>query len=332
MGILSQYARHLAFSGGPAPFRLPSTSPVSPLATALMQRLQGKEGVIIDFLTAVLAGGSVLLEDLPGVGKTTLAKTFAMLTNLKFSRLQCTPDLLPADVFGFSVYNAQSGSFTFRPGPVFCNVLLVDEINRASPRTQSSLLEAMAERQVTIEGVSHELAKPFIVLATQNPVGFQGTYPLPEAQLDRFLMHLKLDYPDADSELEMLMGSNQSSDSLSAILTEEELSAMQSTVSKVNVHRDLAEYIVQIVNATRTSERVQLGCSPRGTQMLYRAAQARSFIEGRAHVIPDDIQHVAPLVLGHRIVARRATREEHRYHASKRELIVELMSTIPVPV
>ncbi len=336
MGILSHSRTGLTTSAGyrlgQSKFKLPETCPVTPLANALMQRLQGKEDVIIDFLTAVLAGGSVLLEDLPGVGKTTLAKTFAMLTNLKFARLQCTPDLLPADVFGFSVYNAQSGSFTFRPGPVFCNVLLVDEVNRASPRTQSSLLEAMAERQVTIEGTSHELSKPFIVLATQNPVGFQGTYPLPEAQLDRFLMHLKLDYPDAPSELAMLLGSNQVTQTPTAILSEDELTRMQTAAAQVNVHRDLAEYIVQIVNATRTSERVQLGCSPRGTQMLYRAAQARAFIEGRMHAIPDDIQHVAPLVLAHRIVARRMGREEHRYHASKRELVMELISTIPVPV
>ncbi len=299
------------------------------LRTGLESVIRGKNDVITDFLTAVIAGGSILLEDLPGVGKTTLAKTFSQLVELPFQRLQCTPDLLPADVFGFSIYNAHESSFTFRPGPIFSNVLLVDEINRASPRTQSALLEAMAERQVTIEGSTRSLAEPFLVIATQNPSGFQGTFPLPEAQLDRFLFLLTMEYPDHENEIELLYQQDHAGRSISPVLTGAELMAIQQRVSEVEVHRDLADYAVRIVRATRSDERLHLGCSPRGAQMLFRAAQAAAFVAGRNHVLPDDVQHVAPLTLAHRIVASGRRLERHQ---DKRQIVNDLVAGIPVPV
>jgi MoxR-like ATPase len=314
-------------------FSIAADHPMSTVAEMLSRVLRGKEQVITDFLTAILAGGSILLEDLPGVGKTTLAKSFAKLVELKFDRLQCTPDLLPADVFGFSIFNAKESTFAFRPGPVFCNVLLVDEINRASPRTQSALLEAMAERQVTIEGESRALAEPFIVIATQNPSGYQGTYPLPEAQLDRFLFHLKVDYPDHDSEVDLLY--HQSSDptlELKPQISASELMSLQQQVQAIDVHRDLADYIVRIVAKTRESEELLVGCSPRGTQMLFRASQALAFLQGRKHVLPDDIQHVAPLTLAHRIVKRRtASGGQYQLHAHKRALVSSFVEGVTVP-
>lgn len=299
------------------------------LADGVSDVIRGKPQLIRDFLIGIVAGGSILLEDLPGVGKTTLAKTFAQLLELKFDRLQCTPDLLPADVLGFSIYNAQSGSFAFRAGPIFCNLLLVDEINRASPRTQSALLEAMAERQVTIDGQSRPLPSPFIVIATQNPQGFQGTYPLPEAQLDRFLLNLTIDYPDHDSEIELLFDLDaQSRQRPSPILNGEELLTIQKKVWEVSAHRDIADYIVRIVQATRESEEVQLGCSPRGAQMLFRASKAAAFVSGRNYVLPDDVQHVAPLVLAHRIVGRHGVTANHVH---KRSLVEKILAGVPVP-
>lgn len=309
---------------------LPETpQAIAKLHSSIAKVIRGKDQVITDFLTAVFAGGSILLEDLPGVGKTTLCKTFAQLVDLRFDRLQCTPDLLPADVYGFSIYNAKDGSFTFRPGPIFCNILLVDEINRASPRTQSALLEAMAERQVTIEGSSRQLASPFLVIATQNPSGFQGTYPLPEAQLDRFLFHMAIDYPDHDSEIELLYGQSAADSQPKApVLDANGLLAIQAGVQRVEVHRDLADYMVRIVRATRENDQLQIGCSPRGAQMLFRASQAAAFIAGRSYVLPDDIQHVAPLTLAHRIVAKRMT---HERHGSKRAIIHEILAKTQVP-
>ncbi|MDX1928324.1 MAG: MoxR family ATPase [Pirellulaceae bacterium] len=302
---------------------------VGQLANKIAEVIRGKATLIRDFLIGVVAGGSILLEDFPGVGKTTLAKTFAQLIDLKFDRLQCTADLLPADVLGFSVYNSQEGQFKFRSGPIFCNVLLIDEINRASPRTQSALLEAMAERQVTIDGCSRRLPSPFLVIATQNPQGFQGTYPLPEAQLDRFLFNLAIDYPDHASEVELLYDPEaQSRQPQSPILSAEELTALQCSVLDVGVHRDIADYIVRIVRATRECDEIQLGCSPRGSQMLFRAAQAAAFVAGRSHVLPDDVQHVAPLTLAHRIVGKRGASPQH---LAKRGLIAKILTGVRVP-
>ncbi len=293
--------------------------------------IRGKQDVLEDLIVAVVAGGSVLLEDVPGVGKTTLAKALAASVDLEFRRVQCTPDLLPADIFGFSVFNPADGSFSFRRGPIFTNLLLVDEINRASPRTQSALLEGMAEHQITVEGTRYVLASPFIVLATQNPLGFQGTYPLPESQLDRFLFQLSMDYPDRESEIEILydqMAANPL-DEIESVMSRDELLRCQALAREVHVERSVAGYLIDLVQRTRKDSRLRLGCSPRGALMLVRAAQARAFVLGRDYVVPDDVQHVAPLVLSHRVAP-----VGHRFDSTHacREIIVDLMNQLDVPV
>ena len=273
---------------------------------ALQNVIRGKKDVIDSLLTALLAEGSVLLEDVPGVGKTTLAKSLAGLLNLDFQRVQCTPDLLPADILGSSIYQPSTGTFEFRQGPIFCDLLIADEINRASPRTQSALLEAMAESQVTIDATRHELHQPFMVIATQNPSGFEGTYPLPESQLDRFLFRLSMNYPDRESEIDLLL--DRSIDEpgfrLPPLMEKEKLIALQQAVRQVSVDRKVARYIVMLVNATRTDTRVRIGCSPRGSKMLLRAAQARAVLQGRNFVLPDDVQSLAVDVMSHRISLR----------------------------
>jgi MoxR-like ATPase len=293
--------------------------------------IRGKPAIVDDLLVALLAGGSVLLEDVPGVGKTTLAKALALSIEMSFQRVQCTPDLLPADIFGFSVFNPQTGDFQFRPGPVFCNVLLLDEINRASPRTQSALLEAMAERQVTIEGVRYPLPPPFMVIATQNPLGFQGTFPLPESQLDRFLFQLSLDYPDLESEVRILYDQAESHplESIRSVLSKDELLQSQARVSTIQVERSVAEYLVSIVRQTRCDARLELGSSPRGSLMLFRAAQARAILEGRDYVLPDDVQRLAPLVLAHRVVVSSHEPQEARMTQA---MIADIVQQVNVPV
>ena len=292
--------------------------------------IRGKQDVIDRLLVAVFAGGSAVLEDVPGVGKTTLARALASSISLDFQRIQCTPDLLPSDVFGFSVFNQKEASFQFRPGPIFCNVLLVDEINRASPRTQSALLEAMAESQVTVEGTRHELKPPFMVIATQNPLGFQGTNPLPEAQLDRFAVQLSMDYPDAESEIDMLFAQagTHPLERIDAVLSKQQLLDCQAYVRDVRVSRPVAEYIVQIAHRTRFDERIQMGCSPRGSLMMFRASQAMAFMNERDFVLPDDVQEVAPFVLGHRIVPHRSTASQQ----SSQPIIEEILQRTKVPV
>ena len=292
--------------------------------------IRGKQDVIDRLLVAVFAGGSALLEDVPGVGKTTLARALASSISLDFQRIQCTPDLLPSDVFGFSVFNQKEASFQFRPGPIFCNVLLVDEINRASPRTQSALLEAMAESQVTVEGTRHELKPPFMVIATQNPLGFQGTNPLPEAQLDRFAVQLSMDYPDAESEIDMLFAQagTHPLERIDAVLSKQQLLDCQAYVRDVRVSRPVAEYIVQIAHRTRFDERIQMGCSPRGSLMMFRASQAMAFMNERDFVLPDDVQEVTPFVLGHRIVPHRSTASQQ----SSQPIIEEILQRTKVPV
>ncbi|TWU02332.1 AAA family ATPase [Stieleria varia] len=268
--------------------------------------IRGKSDVIDAVLTCVLAGGSVLLEDVPGVGKTTLAKSLAALINLDFQRVQCTPDLLPSDILGSMIFQPGSGEFHFRKGPVFCNLLIADEINRASPRTQSALLEAMAESQVTIDSQRFRLLQPFIVIATQNPSGFEGTFPLPESQLDRFLFRLSMNYPDMDSEVDLLLDQAESepSESLTCVMQREALLRLQQRVRRVSVDRKVARYLVSIVDATRHDTRLRVGCSPRGSKMLLRAAQARAILSGREFVLPDDVQSVATAVLSHRVSMR----------------------------
>lgn len=301
------------------------------LSGNLRSVMRGKDGVVEEVIIALIAGGSVLIEDVPGVGKTTLARALATSLDLEFRRIQCTPDLLPADIVGFNVFNPQQASFDFRAGPVFTQVLLIDEINRASPRTQSALLEAMAEQQVTIEGHSHELPQPFLVLATQNPSGSQGTFPLPESQLDRFLFQLTMDYPDAQSEVEILYDQQSAHplESLSAVVRREEVCNWQRQAREVFVEKSIAHYLVSLVQQTRHDSRVRLGCSPRGSLMLFRASQARAFFFGRKFVLPDDVQHVAPLVLAHRLMLQRNAGQSQ---AARRAIVDDVLQQVPVPV
>lgn len=274
--------------------------------TQLQSVIRGKSDVIDSVLTCILAEGSVLLEDVPGVGKTTLAKSIAALIDLDFQRIQCTPDLLPSDILGSAIFQPASGEFHFRRGPIFCNLLIADEINRASPRTQSALLEAMAESQVTIDSNQYRLEKPFVVIATQNPSGFEGTYPLPESQLDRFLFRLSMDYPDAESEVELLLDQamRDPANELKPVMHRDELATLQGFVREVTVDRKVVRYLVNLVSATRQDSRLRVGCSPRGSKMLLRAAQARAVLDRRDFVMPDDIQEVAVAVLAHRVSMR----------------------------
>lgn len=264
----------------------------------------GKQDAIRLVLVALLSGGHALLEDVPGVGKTLLAKSLARSIDGKFQRIQCTPDLLPTDITGTNIWNPSTGEFQFLSGPVFANILLTDEINRATPRTQSALLEVMEEHQVTVDGVSRPVPTPFFVIATQNPIEHQGTFALPEAQMDRFMLSLSLGYPSEAEELQMLqrlqhrIGVND----LNPCLSLDEMQELCHLCRQVVVETSLQEYITHLVRATRQDEEISLGASPRGTVALYRASQALAFLDGRDYVIPDDIKYLAPYVLSHRII------------------------------
>ncbi len=270
----------------------------------LQKAIFGKDEVIDNLLVALCAGGNVLMEDVPGVGKTTLAKALALSIHGVFSRIQFTPDMLPSDILGSSIYNQKDAEFHFRKGPVFANILLADEINRASPRTQSALLEAMNEGQVTVEGTTHLLARPFLVIATENPIEYQGTYPLPEAQLDRFAMQLNLGYPDEEHELEMLYSRKDADpiDSIEPVINCEDICKLQDAVKGVEIERSVAGYALKLITATRNDSRIKLGASPRALLSLSRCAQAQAYILGRNYVIPDDVKKLASKVLPHRIV------------------------------
>jgi MoxR-like ATPase len=260
--------------------------------------------VLDNVLVCIAAEGHILLEDLPGVGKTTLARALARSVDLQFARIQCTADLLPADVVGTNVFNQREDRFEFRPGPIFANVVLVDEINRASPKTQSGLLECMQERSVTVDVFSHELARPFVVIATQNPVEFEGTYPLPEAQVDRFMARLSLGYPSATAEAAMLR-SHEAGDRIEdveAVATAAEVLRLQDAARRVHAADALRTYVVALLARTRDDVRVELGASPRAGLLLLRAAKARALLHGRDHALVDDVQALAPVVLSHRIV------------------------------
>jgi MoxR-like ATPase len=291
----------------------------------------GKEAVIDLLMVALLCEGHVLFEDVPGIGKTMMAKTLAKSLGCSFQRIQFTPDLLPSDITGITFFNQKKGEFEFRPGPLLSQVVLADEINRATPRTQSALLEAMEERQISVERETLHLPRPFIVIATQNPVELEGTFPLPEAQLDRFLMRLRMDYPSQSEERLILQRfrEEQPLQELKSVVSAEQLQDLQRAIRRVRVEPSVESYIVEIVRATRTHSRVELGVSPRGTLALYRTTQAYAAIHGRSYVIPDDVKRTAPYVLPHRMIAT----SQARLHGRLLEQIVDdVLHTVPVPV
>jgi len=291
----------------------------------------GKDHVIDLALVAVLCEGHLLIEDVPGIGKTTLAKALAASLGLHFRRIQFTPDLLPSDVTGVNIFNQKRQEFEFRPGPVFANVVLADEINRATPRTQSALLEAMQERQVTADGETRPLPRPFLVLATQNPIELEGTFPLPEAQIDRFLIKLPLGYPSAQEEESILLRFQDGNplEALGPVITQDDLAALPSEVQSVRVEASVRKYVIDIVRATRNHQEVELGASPRGTLALYRAAQAYAAIAGRGFVLPDDVKHLAPYTLTHRIILSPQMRLRGR---RPEDVVSGVIESVPVPV
>jgi MoxR-like ATPase len=280
----------------------------------IAKAVKAPEGVIRDVLVALFAEGHVLIEDYPGVGKTALARALARSVDAEYARIQCTADLLPADVVGTNVYNQRENRFEFRPGPVFANVVLVDEVNRASPKTQSGLLECMQERHVTVDRHTHELARPFIVVATQNPVEYEGTYPLPEAQLDRFMVRVSLGYPSAEQESQMLMDHAESDRvlDLEHVADVGDVLAAQSAAGAVHGSDALRRYVVSILDATRADPRVDLGASPRAGLMLFRAAKALAALDARDHALPDDVQQMAGAVLTHRLLLSPGTGSDER--------------------
>jgi len=282
-------------------------------------------------LVALLCEGHVLLEDVPGIGKTTLAKALARSLGCTFSRIQFTADLLPSDITGVSVYNQRTQEFEFRPGPVFAQVVLADEINRAGPRTQSALLEAMQERQVSADGQSRPLARPFIVLATQNPVELEGTFPLPEAQLDRFLLRLRLGYPDHEAERAILrrFRAEDPMETLEPVLAAAEVLALARACREVYVHPVIEDYMIQLAEATRRSEDLSLGASPRATLALYHCSQALAALRGRDYVLPDDVQALTEPVLAHRLIP---SARQRLYGQAARAILADLLATVPVPV
>lgn len=291
----------------------------------------GKNQEIRLLVTAMIAGGHVLLEDVPGTGKTVLIKALAKSIQGQFRRIQCNPDLLPTDITGVSIYHPKEETFVFRPGPVMTHILLADEINRATTKTQSALLEAMEERVVTVDGETHPLPRPFQLFATQNPIDFEGTYTLPEAQLDRFLMKISLGYPDLETEIQMVASLEQEHPlhGLSSIANIEDIIRMQQRAKQLHIDRDVAEYGIRIIRKTRESSEVYLGASPRATLGLIDAAKAYAFIAGRDYVIPDDIKFLAPYVLKHRIILQPEVRMNGR---TEQDILQHILEQVPVPV
>jgi MoxR-like ATPase len=300
---------------------------------ALQKRIEsvirGKSSAVKMAVVTLLGRGHLLLEDVPGVGKTTLAFTLAKSTNCSFQRIQFTSDLLPTDIIGVNIYNPDSREFEFKPGPVFANIVLADEINRTNPKTQSALLEAMNERRVSVERKTYTLPEPFMVIATQNPIEYHGTFPLPESQLDRFMMHIKLGYPEAEYERQVVLeqSSFERIESMEPVITTDEILKMQREVDTVRIDNSLTDYLMSIMAKTRKNDRIRLGVSPRGGQFLLKVARATAYYDGRDYVIPGDIKETAPLVLGHRIILKTRT-----YISDAEDIIEEILDKIPVPV
>jgi MoxR-like ATPase len=304
------------------------------LQQAVETVIKGKPEAVRLAIVTLIAGGHLLVEDVPGVGKTTLAQALARALDCTFQRIQFTSDLLPSDVIGLSVYNQHSSVFEWKPGPVFANVVLADEINRTTPKTQSALLEAMAERHVTVEGTTHPLPAPFIVLATQNPIEHHGTYPLPESQLDRFMLRLRIGYPNLADEQQILRDRehNDPLDDLSPIMNAAEIVELQRSVSAVSVDDSLVEYLMNIVTATRDSEMLDLGVSPRGSLALFRAAQALALTEERSYCIPDDIKRLVLPIFAHRILVSSRFASALRRSEEAEAVLKEIMKTVSVPL
>jgi MoxR-like ATPase len=304
------------------------------LRTSISSIIRGKDEAIELVLTALLARGHVLVEDVPGVGKTTLAHTLARSINCSFNRVQFTSDLLPSDVLGISIYNQSANGFEFKPGPIFTNVLLADEINRTTPKTQSALLEAMNEGQVTVDNKTYRLPQPFVVIATQNPIEHHGTYPLPESQLDRFLLRIRMGYPGEESEKEIVrqLSTSRKVDELQAVVTGEEIVTIQERVKEVRMDESLLTYLVAVATKTRNSEYLTLGVSPRGSMALFRAAQARAALHNRDYVTPDDLKSLVVPAFSHRVMvsSRYASTSKKSHQAD--QILRDILETVPVPL
>ena len=307
---------------------------IEQLQSTIESVIRGKSEVVELALVSLLAGGHLLIEDVPGVGKTTLAQAMARSFDCSFQRIQFTSDMLPSDILGLEVYNQQQGTFEFKSGAIFANVILADEINRTTPKTQSALLEAMAETQVTVDGTTYQLAEPFMVIATQNPIEHEGTYPLPESQLDRFLMRLRMGYPDPENEKTILRQQTLNSplDHISPVMHSDDVLALQVEVREVSVDDSLIDYLIRIVRATREAEILDLGVSPRGSLALHRASQALAFIEGRDFVIPDDIKRLVVPIFAHRIVVNSRYSTGLRRSDEAEAALQEILKTVSVPL
>ncbi len=321
-------------NGAPAAISERAVETVDRLQAAIETVIKGKPESVRLAIVTLIAGGHLLVEDVPGVGKTTLAHALARALDCTFQRVQFTSDLLPSDVIGLSIYNQHTGVFEWKPGPVFANVVLADEINRTTPKTQSALLEAMAERQVTVEGITHPLPQLFMVLATQNPIEHHGTYPLPESQLDRFMLRLRIGYPETGAEMQMLRDREYKDplEALNPVMSDLEVLELQQSVSAVAVDDALVEYLMRIVTATRDSEMLDLGVSPRGTLALFRAAQALALTEDRAYCIPDDIKRLVLPVFAHRILVSSRFSSSLRRSEEAEAVLTEIVKTVSVPL